>query len=270
MIISVYLQQPTTNANITLLFTSGAFILSKLSLLTSWTEYNQVIENYIRDYYNNKNNEDEIQILEAGCGQSWGLNLEDMPHKITGLDMDEVALEIRKNQLNDLHETIVGDLLTVKLESQTYDIIYCSYVLEHVAGAEQVMQNFVSWIKPKGLIIISIPDPYSVYGFMTRITPHWFHIFYYRFVLGKPKAGTHGHAPYPVHYDPIVSQKGIHTFSKNNKLDIIGEYGDGYVKPGKGLIKLSIQIFKIAINLLSLGTLSARHTNLLYILRSRP
>lgn len=42
---------------------------------------------------------------------------------------------------------------------------------------------------PGGQIVVAAPNPYSVKGFVTRYTPHWFHVWYYRHVLHRPQAG---------------------------------------------------------------------------------
>lgn len=185
--------------------------------------------------------------------------------------MDKDAMEIRKNTLADLHETIVGDLCTVALEEERYDVIYCSFVLEHIQRADLVLKNFVKWIKPNGIIILRIPDPYSVQGFITRITPHWFHVFYYRVIMGNKSAGKPGYGPYPTYYNPIISRSGIRDFCSDggNHIACEAEYGDGYIRPGEGLTKTVIHIIKKIISKISMGLLSDQHTNLLYILRKK-
>jgi ubiquinone/menaquinone biosynthesis C-methylase UbiE len=241
--------------------------LKRLEKSNSWQHETEIMEQHIRK----KAVAGEVlHILEAGCGRNWPLNLNGVQYILTGVDLDPAALEIRKNKLNDMHETIEGDLRFLKLPENSYDVIYSSYVLEHVEGAEQVLKNFLVWLKPMGLIIIRIPDASSVQGFITRITPHWFHVLYYRYILGRPNAGKPGYEPYPVHYGPVVSRRGIHQFSKKNNLTIMAEYGDGFVRPGRGIVKLLIHTFKQIICVLSLGLLSSQHTNLLYILQKKP
>jgi SAM-dependent methyltransferase len=225
----------------------------------------KIIEEYIKGIYVH---EELLQILEAGCGQSWTPCLDDIKYVLTGVDLDRAALDIRINVINDLHEVVEGDLTTVILPDHKYDVIYNSYVLEHINGAEQVLKNFVRWIKPGGLIIILIPDPDSVAGFITRVTPHWFHVFYYR-LLGSKTAGKPGFPPYPVHFDSVVSRKGIRDFCSGNNLVILAEYGDGYIRPGNGIIKYCIHLFKLLVGVISLGKFSSNHTNLLYILKQK-
>lgn len=208
-----------------------------------------------------------IQILEAGCGQRWLLDLEGARFHLTGVDLDPAALAIRTDVKKDLDVAIVGDLRTVELAVSTYDAIFCAYVLEHIDGAQHVLQSFVRWLRPNGVLILRIPDPKSVYGFVASRTPHWFHIFYYRWILGKRDAGKPGFAPYRTIYDKSVSREGIHDFCNRYGLTIELEVGDGYWKPGRGVKRKLISLFKLIVYLFSIGSLSHRHTNLLYILR---
>ena len=237
----------------------------KLELTTSWANEMAIIESWIRPRIDSAGT---LQILEAGCGQKWDLDLGATGYFLTGVDLDAAALKLRVEVSKDLHRAIVGDLRTVEIKSGSFDVIYNSFVLEHVPGAEQVLENFTRWLKPGGLLVIRIPDPYSVHGYMSRVTPHWFHVFFYRHVMGAVNAGMHGYAPYPVHYDGVVSQDGIRDFCNRNGLCLVSLYGTGgYFRPGKGLLKLGIPIFKRLVSLVSLGRLSSSHNDLLYLIK---
>jgi 2-polyprenyl-3-methyl-5-hydroxy-6-metoxy-1,4-benzoquinol methylase len=241
--------------------------LQPLPLTKSWHQEMQMLADRIKD---KANGAAPLRILEAGCGTKWDLNLGATQYTLTGVDMDVAALEIRKNVVKDLDEIIVGDLRTVRLAANTYDVIYCSYVLEHITGAESVLANFVKWLKPDGMMIIQIPDPHSVKGFVTRMTPHWFHIFFYRHVRGFKRAGEPGHAPYPTHYDAVVSRRGIREFCRNNKLAIQAEFGCGWRTHGHGLTRIAIDAIQRLMSVLSFGTLSARHDDITYVLQRGP
>ena len=85
----------------------------------------------------------ELSILEAGCGRRWPFDLEDVHFTLTGIDCDQDALNARKSVVNDLDEAILGDLRTADLPNSKFDIVYCSYVLEHIIGAEAVLSKFL-------------------------------------------------------------------------------------------------------------------------------
>jgi SAM-dependent methyltransferase len=202
-----------------------------------------------------------LQILEAGCGQKWELRLDGMRYVLTGVDLDPVALKIRTEIQKDLDDGIVGDLRCVPLPENSFDVIYSYYVLEHIRNAEAVLRNFLDWLRPGGIAIIKIPDPHSAHGFLTRITPYWFHVLFYRYVLGSKNAGTPGHGPYPTYFDPVVSRPGMRKFCSDNGVSLV-EFGDASEYADK-----LIDYIARLVGTLALGKLSIRHSDLLYIVR---
>ncbi|MGH8167190.1 MAG: class I SAM-dependent methyltransferase [Woeseiaceae bacterium] len=140
-----------------------------------------------------------LNILEAGCGRRWPFKKGS--HTITDIDMDQHALDFRRDQQNDLDVAVLGDLRELELPTASFDVIYSAFVLEHVDGAEKVLDNFVSWLKPGGLLMLTFPDRDGVYGFFTRITPFWFHVLYKKYVEGIKNAGKPGFVPYETFHD---------------------------------------------------------------------
>jgi SAM-dependent methyltransferase len=102
--------------------------------------------------------DEELQILEAGCGRKWPIDLSGARYRLTGVDLDAKALEARKNEVRDLHEAIVGDLCSIDFPRAHFDVIYSAFVLEHIKGAEEVLEKLVLWLKPGGLLILQVPD----------------------------------------------------------------------------------------------------------------
>lgn len=240
--------------------------MDKLKLLDTYAQEAEIITANIKRM---GNSDTPLRILEAGCGQKWPLNLDGIKFTLTGVDMDKDAVEIRKAKFNDLDEIIIGDLRTVNLQEHTYDVIYNSFVLEHVQNAEQVLDNFSRWLKPGGLLIIRIPDRDSVYGFITRKTPFWFHIFYKKYIVGSPNAGKPGFEPYPTFHEKIISRHGIHKFCQKSNFEIIEEYGGGGYLKYKGAIANLTRLIVITVSLLSFGTLKWKYNNLLYVIKKK-
>jgi SAM-dependent methyltransferase len=233
--------------------------------LASWTEERAVIAKFIRGAADTSR---PLQILEAGCGQGWGVDLNGVDYVLTGIDSDEKALEIRTNVVKDMHASILGDLRTVQIAPARFDVIFSSYVLEHVHGAADVLANFVKWLKPGGIILLIIPNRDSSWGFLTRVTPFWFHVLYKRYVAGDKLAGTPGHGPYPTAYERVVSLRGIREFYRRNGLEILGEYRVGLGRSNTSLaFRVLTTVVEYSVSFLSLFRLSARYSNLLFVLR---
>lgn len=218
----------------------------------------RVVVEHIRSYAEGK---DRIEILEAGCGRRWPYDLTGLDYDLTGLDLDAESLRIRQEDKRDLHHVVLGDLRTVEFPTGRFDIIYSAFVLEHVPQTERVLANFLSWLKPGGLVILKFPDRDSVYGFVTRLTPFWFHVLYKRYVVGNLNAGKPGYGPYPTVHEEIIARKAFHQFIRKRHLVVREEYGFCTLTGLQGLVT------RIG-SWLSLGRLSADYYNLLYVLET--
>ena len=150
-----------------------------------------------------------LKVLEAGCGREWYLRPAGVALELTGIDLDETALNYRLTVKSDLQEAIVGDLRTTQLPPEAFDIVYCSFVLEHIWGAEEALDNMLQALKPNGLLIVRVPDLEGVQTFLARRLPRWVAVAYYRYAWKIDKAGQPGFAPYPTHYDPVISRSGF-------------------------------------------------------------
>jgi len=200
-----------------------------------------------------------LRILEAGCGRHWPLRLS-VPYTLTGLDLDPDALAVR----TDLDRAILGDLRTAEFPARAFDVIYSAFVLEHVSGAEQVLERFLTWLAPGGMLILKVPDRDSAYGFLTRATPLWAHVLFYRYLLGYREAGTPGHGPYPTYYDRVISQPGLREFCRKKGLPAPQIYRlCSYARQRMTLAGAFVA------SALSAGTLAWRHNNLLLIIATR-
>lgn len=232
-------------------------------LLSSRDEEFRLLERYIRDRARSGRS---LEILEAGCGARWPIDLSGVDYVLTGVDSNPDALDSRKHSSKDLHESIHGDLQEVDLPRDRYDVIYSSFVLEHVRGAETILDRFIGWLRPGGLLIIRIPDRDSVHGLVSRLTPFWFHVLYKKYVARDASVGKPGGGPFPTYHERVVSLAGIREYCRARGLRILEERGQAY---SLGSWRTGRLIERAATRLiagLSAGRLAARHNNLTYIL----
>jgi SAM-dependent methyltransferase len=237
--------------------------LPKLQQVSSWKEEMDTMANHIKQKACSNR---ALNILEAGCGTRWDLDLEPVQYTLTGVDIDKNALDVRKNQQRDLDIAILGDLRTVTLEESEYDVIYSSYVLEHVDGAEGVLKNFVRWLKPGGILILRIPSRDSARGFLSRITPFWFHIFYKKYIQGAENAGKPGHDPFPTFYDKVVSRSGIYEFCEKHGLVMRAEYGKGRRRKNRWIFWFLSSLLVWIVHFASFRRLSVKYVDLIYVI----
>lgn len=230
-------------------------------------ELNATLSKFIRSRFDGS---DHVHILEAGCGKRWHLDLAGLKYRLTGVDIDKQGLELRKKEHDDLDIAILGDLCTVDLDPQQFDIVYSSYVLEHVEGAEKALDNFVRWLKPGGFMILKFPDRNTVFGFLTRLLPFRLHVFYKKYLYRLPDAGKPGYGPFPTVYDPILSREGIHAFCAAHRLVILHEYTTNFYLLRLRRFSFLINPLLAAIRLASFNSLHSDHNNLVYIIQKSP
>jgi SAM-dependent methyltransferase len=203
-----------------------------------------------------------VRVLEAGCGQQWPIDVDGVDLHITGVDTDAEAMRIRAAEHGDIDEEIVADLRSVELPEASFDVVYCSFVLEHVHGAEGVLDRLVEATKPGGRLIIRIPDGSTVFGFMAKHSPFRVHVLYKRYIEGFKEAGKPGHAPYPTVYDEVVSRRGMRAYAARKGLDVVEEYGRNHYLNVFGKAKFLAGAVVRLVSLVSMGRLAATHNNI--------
>jgi SAM-dependent methyltransferase len=211
-----------------------------------------------------------LKVLEAGCGREWHLRTDDVNLELTGIDFDKAALDYRKNTLRDLDKAIAGDLRTAKLPRESFDVVYSSFVLEHIEGAEQALDNMVQALKPNGLLIVRVPDLAGVQTFLARLLPHWVAVAYYRHAWKIEQAGQPGFAPYPTSYDRVISAEGFHAYCRKRGLEFVDEIGVGsYATRGTGALSRLVPYIARGISVVTLGKVHDRFVDRTFIVRKK-
>lgn len=92
-------------------------------------------------------------ILDVGAGTGDFLKIcENGGWNITGVEPSEKARAIAKNKKIYLLEDIL------KLENEQFDVITLWHVLEHIPNLTAYVQQLKSLLKPKGVLIIAVPN----------------------------------------------------------------------------------------------------------------
>jgi SAM-dependent methyltransferase len=211
----------------------------------------------------------KLAIYEAGGGSTSFLPLELLKRShVTVVDIDEE--QIRNNDY--AQETILGDIQTHRFAPDSFDLVICYNVIEHLPDVEAALVGFCQSLKQGGLILIGAPNPKSLSGVVTKYSPHWFHVWFYRTVRGEKQAGQPGHPPFPTFFHPLVTLSNLETFAGNHGLQFV--YRKEYESPRfpemrlrKPLFAALLDAVAVTINFLLPEKADVRHGDYHVILR---
>jgi len=212
-----------------------------------------------------------LAIYEAGGGSTSFLPLDVLRRShVTVVDID--ADQIRNNDY--AQEAILGDVQAYRFMPGSFDLVICYNVIEHLPDAEAALERFCESLKQGGLILVGAPNPKSLSGVVTKYSPHWFHVWFYRYIRGDKKAGLPGEAPFPTFFHPLVTLSNLEGFAKAHGLEVI--YRRAYESPRFPEMRLRKPYFATLLdaaatvmNFLVPGKADVRHGDYHVILRKR-
>tara|TARA_B100000459_G_scaffold110566_1_gene64590 strand:- start:314 stop:1015 length:702 start_codon:yes stop_codon:yes gene_type:complete len=111
-------------------------------------------------YINNKSPVDGLKVLDVGCGG--GLLAEALDSKgaeVTAIDVTEANIEVAKLHAQKMQVKIDYRLVTAEelaqKESQSFDVVSCLEVIEHVPDPGQLIKACSELLKPDGQMFLS-------------------------------------------------------------------------------------------------------------------
>ncbi len=212
-----------------------------------------------------------VRVLEAGCGEYPSPLGLDGRAQIVGIDISPVQLE--RNEW--AQEKILGDVTTHDFAAAGFDVIVCWDVLEHLPNPEQALERFVHAVRPGGLVVIKVPNVLSGKGLVTKLSPHWFHVFVYKHVFGYENPGVDDRPPFRTFLRLSIAPKALRRFAERRGMavEMCGTYEAdkqqlvrSKVKLGGGLWRLLRGLIRIA----TLGYVDPEATELIFVMRKSP
>jgi SAM-dependent methyltransferase len=212
-----------------------------------------------------------LAIYEAGGGSTSFLPLDLLKRAhITVIDIDGEQL------CNNYYaqEKILGDIQTFRFPRESFDLITCYNVLEHVPDVAAALNGICDALKRGGLILIGAPNPKSLSGVLTKYSPRWFHVCFYRYVKGDKLAGLPGQPPFRTFYHPLVTPSKLVAFAAARGLEVI--YRKVYESPRfpemrarMPLLAAALDALSAVLNLVLPKNADVRHGDYHIILRKR-
>jgi len=135
---------------------------------------------------------DSLRVLEAGCGSTTRLDLGPQAY-LTGLDIS--PSQLARN--SSVHERIVGDLQFFPIPQGAFDVAVCWDVLEHLDQPAAAVRNMARALRPGGVLVLAVPNLWSIKGIVTKLTPFGLHVAFYRHALGDRSVGTDASDQFP-------------------------------------------------------------------------
>lgn len=102
-------------------------------------------------------------ILDLGCSSGSFLQ------SLTGRNWDLYGIEMSADSAKAAQEKtgakiFVGDILDAKFPADSFDVITCFDVLEHLYEPRRVMAKVEEWLKPGGIFYVLVPNVESAEG----------------------------------------------------------------------------------------------------------
>lgn len=126
-------------------------------------------------------------VLDAGCGCERGVSTEAPCDRMTiiGMDLDSV---VGDNPFCDA--ALLASVSVVPFADESFDLIHCRWVLEHLTDPLQTFREFCRVLKPGGRLLAMTPNVYHYATIGAKLTPHALHRWWW---------GEH-YDPFPTHH----------------------------------------------------------------------
>lgn len=113
-----------------------------------------------------------MKVLDAGCGGSRGCSRESpwQQMHIVGIDTDPA---VKSNPF--CNEKLVCDISSLPFADNSFDLIHCRWVLEHLEEPLKVFREFARVLKPGGRLLALTPNVFHYATILSRVTPFRFH-----------------------------------------------------------------------------------------------
>ena len=156
------------------------------------------------------------RILDAGCGSLNHFRFK-TNSQFVGIDISQEQLDRNKA----FSEKILGDIQAYDLSGSNFDVIICRFVLEHLDVPNKALTNLVRALSQEGIIVMVAPNLISISGLVTKLTPHWFHVFAHRVLFRNKQTSMADHEErFPTPFRYSMTPRRIIALARSSGLKV--------------------------------------------------
>jgi SAM-dependent methyltransferase len=154
----------------------------------------------------------DTKVLDAGCGR--GGVIEPYWEKVkqaVGLDADLPSLWEHRC----LEQLVQGDLAWLPFPSACFDLILCSWLMEHLVAPDEVFAELARVLIPGGHLVLVTPNAWNYVTLVQRLVPTPFQEWLARRIYGREDKDT-----FPLAYR--ANTKGV-LDTRFRRVDLVNE-----------------------------------------------
>lgn len=99
-------------------------------------------------------------VLDAGCGVGYGSDilLAAGARRVVAIDIAADAVETARTEGASAIEFAPGDLRRLPFPDDSFDVVACFEVIEHIEEQDAVLDEFARVLRPAGVLLVSSPN----------------------------------------------------------------------------------------------------------------
>lgn len=137
----------------------------------------------LSDYYSGRL--ENLTVLDLGCSSGFIANtISKRVNKLLGVDIDKKAVEYaRENFKRDNLEFDTQDAINLDFADESFDLVVCSHIYEHVPDSSKLMKEVKRVLKPGGVCYFAAGNKWNLIEthyklpFLSIIPKRWAHIY---------------------------------------------------------------------------------------------
>jgi SAM-dependent methyltransferase len=116
-----------------------------------------------------------LRILDLGCGGGHNGQLLKRAgaRYVAGVERDTAACTVARHHLDEVVQCDLAAFDPAAFGPEPFDVILASDVLEHLLEPHLVLRRAVSYLRPGGLVVASIPNVAHVAVFLSLLRQRW-------------------------------------------------------------------------------------------------